>query len=322
MYSRIGGSRDRVSSLRASLLQPFYIHKFFSSKQAIADATCQQGDSGVASSSLIAALQHRLRSRQDRRLPAVRSRRELHHRHRAAERRASRHRPRFIAPIVPKDGSVLWQQASQINAEKLDIRAVPDPDRKLAIEVAPEELTQIASASEEGFKQNGASNADTTSARSRKTTPYPGAARRRERQLGQALYNITAGRPAAAVAEAPSSVCETEHMSKMAQISAPGTKRLEARREVLMTQAREIEEVEIVPTPPPEHQRRQVRHPLSRQPSVADFICACSMWRGAEFDLVEQGDLNPRIPVSACRARLPRDARPSPGPSGHPLPRG
>ncbi|HEX7190803.1 MAG TPA: hypothetical protein VF381_04440 [Thermoanaerobaculia bacterium] len=213
----------------------------------------------------------------------------------------------YIAPIVPKDGSVLWHQASQINADTLDIRAVPDPDRELAIDVAPEDLTQIASASEEGFKQfigeterlrifhNPAFNLYSDPDESRiafiercaeeathrlddESERLESTFRRRIDQVkerserdtreiekddtvprerrddvnvnwGQALYNITAGRPASAVADAPSSVRETDYMEKIAQIQRAWDRELEARREVLMTQAREVEEIEIVPTP-------------------------------------------------------------------------
>ncbi len=59
----------------------------------------------------------------------------------------------YLAPISPADGRVLWQQASQIDAEELDIRAVPDPARHLEIEVTPEALVQNAAQSQEGFKQ-------------------------------------------------------------------------------------------------------------------------------------------------------------------------
>jgi D-glycero-alpha-D-manno-heptose-7-phosphate kinase len=213
----------------------------------------------------------------------------------------------YIAPIVAKDGSVAWQQASQINAEKLDIRAVPDPERRLAIDVPPEELTQIASRSEEGFKQfiseterltifqNASfgiySDPDETRAAftercieeakrrlDDETERLESTFRRRMDQVkerserdtrdiekddtitretrnevnvnwGQALYNITAGRPASAVAEAPSSVRETDYLDKIAQISRSWKKELEAKREALMAQAREIEVIEIVPSP-------------------------------------------------------------------------
>ena len=66
---------------------------------------------------------------------------------------------------------------------------------------------------------------------------------------GQALYNITSGRPAAAVADAPQSVRETDYLEKIAQIQRAWDKELETRREELNAKAREIEEIEIIPTP-------------------------------------------------------------------------
>ncbi|HEU4889427.1 MAG TPA: hypothetical protein VFV49_16200 [Thermoanaerobaculia bacterium] len=59
----------------------------------------------------------------------------------------------YIAPIAANDGRVLWHQASLIEAEKLDIHAVPDPERQLEIGISPEALVQNASQGEEGFKQ-------------------------------------------------------------------------------------------------------------------------------------------------------------------------
>jgi D-glycero-alpha-D-manno-heptose-7-phosphate kinase len=59
----------------------------------------------------------------------------------------------YIAPIAANDGRVLWQQASLIESEKLDIHAVPDPERQLEIGISPEALVQNASQGEEGFKQ-------------------------------------------------------------------------------------------------------------------------------------------------------------------------
>ncbi|MGZ5443525.1 MAG: GHMP family kinase ATP-binding protein [Thermoanaerobaculia bacterium] len=59
----------------------------------------------------------------------------------------------YLAPISPADGRVQWQQASQIDAEELDIRAVPDPGQHLEIEVTPETLMQNAAQAQEGFKQ-------------------------------------------------------------------------------------------------------------------------------------------------------------------------
>ncbi|HEV7765859.1 MAG TPA: hypothetical protein VGQ76_12720 [Thermoanaerobaculia bacterium] len=59
----------------------------------------------------------------------------------------------YIAPLSATDGRVLWQQASLIDPEKLDIHAVPDPERQLEIGISPEALVQNASQGEEGFKQ-------------------------------------------------------------------------------------------------------------------------------------------------------------------------
>lgn len=59
----------------------------------------------------------------------------------------------YIAPIAANDGRVLWNQASLIESEKLDINAVPDPERQLEIGISPEALVQNASQGEEGFKQ-------------------------------------------------------------------------------------------------------------------------------------------------------------------------
>lgn len=59
----------------------------------------------------------------------------------------------YIAPIAVNDGRVQWAQASLIDPEKLDIRAVPDPDRAVDVAVTPEALAQNAVLGQEGFKQ-------------------------------------------------------------------------------------------------------------------------------------------------------------------------
>jgi D-glycero-alpha-D-manno-heptose-7-phosphate kinase len=59
----------------------------------------------------------------------------------------------YIAPILPADGSVLWQQASQIDADKLDIRAVPEDARKVELGVPPETLVQNVAQAQDGFTQ-------------------------------------------------------------------------------------------------------------------------------------------------------------------------
>jgi hypothetical protein len=205
----------------------------------------------------------------------------------------------YIAPISRNDGNVDWSMASHIAPEQLDIRAVPDPDRKLDLAISPEALVQGASQSEEGFKQFvsdeeritifhnpsfalfstpeetrqaflerclEAANLQLDDAAERLESTF----RRRIDQLrersekeardadddsadtlpwGQALYNITSGRPAAAVADARQSVRETDYLEKIAQIQRAWDKELEARREDLTAKARGIEEIEIIPTP-------------------------------------------------------------------------
>ncbi len=59
----------------------------------------------------------------------------------------------YVAPIAPADGKVMWNQASQIDAEKLDIRAVPESIRQIDIAITPEALQQSAAQSQDGFKQ-------------------------------------------------------------------------------------------------------------------------------------------------------------------------
>jgi D-glycero-alpha-D-manno-heptose-7-phosphate kinase len=62
---------------------------------------------------------------------------------------------------------------------------------------------------------------------------------------GQTLYNITSGRPAA-VAEAPSSVRETDYLDNIAMIQKAWDRELATLREALTTKAREIEDISIV----------------------------------------------------------------------------
>lgn len=59
----------------------------------------------------------------------------------------------YVAPVDPSDGKVLWHQASLLDPARLDIRAVPDPQKKMELQITPEALTQNAALSEEGFRQ-------------------------------------------------------------------------------------------------------------------------------------------------------------------------
>jgi D-glycero-alpha-D-manno-heptose-7-phosphate kinase len=63
---------------------------------------------------------------------------------------------------------------------------------------------------------------------------------------GQALYNITSGRPAA-VADTPHSVREVDYLENIAQIQRAWDRELESRREELTSKARSIEEMTITP---------------------------------------------------------------------------
>ncbi|HYO77698.1 MAG TPA: hypothetical protein VE010_14655 [Thermoanaerobaculia bacterium] len=59
----------------------------------------------------------------------------------------------YIAPLSPTDGRVMWHQASLIDAEKLDIRAVPDASHKTDVAITPEAMAQAAAQGEDGFRQ-------------------------------------------------------------------------------------------------------------------------------------------------------------------------
>lgn len=59
----------------------------------------------------------------------------------------------YVAPIAAHDGSVQWTLASRIDPEKLEIRAVPDPDSRIDAAIAPEALVASASQSEDAFRQ-------------------------------------------------------------------------------------------------------------------------------------------------------------------------
>jgi hypothetical protein len=64
---------------------------------------------------------------------------------------------------------------------------------------------------------------------------------------GQALYNITSGRPAA-VSDGASTVREVDYLENIAQIQRAWDKELETLRDELMASARSIEEIEVAPT--------------------------------------------------------------------------
>lgn len=59
----------------------------------------------------------------------------------------------YIAPLSDPDTGVVWQQARMIDADALDIRAVPDARRSIDRRLSPEALAQSAGQSEDAFKQ-------------------------------------------------------------------------------------------------------------------------------------------------------------------------
>src|SRR5947209_5829269 len=48
----------------------------------------------------------------------------------------------FLAPMHPGDGSVRWSEAKPVEPEKLDVRAVPDPNHEVDDSLKPETLIQ------------------------------------------------------------------------------------------------------------------------------------------------------------------------------------
>jgi D-glycero-alpha-D-manno-heptose-7-phosphate kinase len=58
----------------------------------------------------------------------------------------------YVAPIEDIDGRVLWHLAKWVDLNRLDLRAVPDPDRKLNRSIQPETAVQSAMESEESFR--------------------------------------------------------------------------------------------------------------------------------------------------------------------------
>lgn len=212
----------------------------------------------------------------------------------------------YVAPIAPQDGRVLWQQASQIDPERLDIRAVPDPSHTIDLAITPEALMQNARQAEEGFRQFLAANGKTQifhnpafgfysepnetreaflercndeakrrledqqerleSTFRRRFDQLRERSEREQRELeaneegprdekqdvnvawGQALYNLTSGKPAAVAEPGVSSVRETDYLDTIAQMQRAWDRELDALREDLQSKARAIEDISIIPT--------------------------------------------------------------------------
>jgi D-glycero-alpha-D-manno-heptose-7-phosphate kinase len=213
----------------------------------------------------------------------------------------------FLAPMHAADGSVTWGEARTIDPEKLDIRAVPDPNHQIDESIRPETLMQGAMQSQDAFRQYVAGTAKLSvfhnpefglysvlgesrqvfllrcseeakrrigeeqerleSTFRRRIDQVKERSERDQRELddneerpqtergqdvnvawGQALYNITSGRPAA-VAESSHSVREDDYLTKIRQIQRSWEKELTVIRDGMEAKAKEIEEIVVTPAP-------------------------------------------------------------------------
>jgi len=68
----------------------------------------------------------------------------------------------FVAPMYAGDGTVRWSEARILDPEKLDIRAVPDPNHDVDATLEPEALMHGALQSEDAFRQYVAGTAKLT----------------------------------------------------------------------------------------------------------------------------------------------------------------
>ncbi|MDQ3283378.1 MAG: hypothetical protein M3Q69_18415 [Acidobacteriota bacterium] len=212
----------------------------------------------------------------------------------------------YIAPLVPADGRVMWHQASLIDQEKLDIRAVPAATRANEATISPDALAQTAANGEDGFRQFLEQNerlhifhnagfgiySEPTETRQsfiercmeaanrqledeqerlehtfrRRIDQLRERSEREQREIeknedtirsegqevnvawGQALYNITSGRPAAVADSGGSSVRETDYLDNIALMQKTWDRELQTKRDDLYAQARAIEEISVIPT--------------------------------------------------------------------------
>lgn len=210
----------------------------------------------------------------------------------------------FLAPVAPGEAGVLWQQATPVAAEKLDLRAVPDPERAIDRSMPAEKLQQEvlrgqdaylqflaeserlrvfhnatfgmysepneardafrARCLEEAERRLGTEAERLESTFRRRMDQLRERSEREDREIenrdesqrdesqpgvnvawGQTLYNITSGRPASAVTDAPQSVRETDYLDNIAQIQKAWERELQTRRDELTVKAGEIEELTI-----------------------------------------------------------------------------
>ncbi|HUP45081.1 MAG TPA: hypothetical protein VM779_06170 [Thermoanaerobaculia bacterium] len=212
-----------------------------------------------------------------------------------------------LAPIDTVDTTVLWNEARPVDADTLEMRAVPDPERNVERIAEPERVQQAAERGQEGYRQHleeserlrlfhnpefglysepnesrdsflarcmeeakrrleaDAERLEATfrrrmdqlrekSEREDRAFENRDEAERQEGQpgvnvaWGQTLYNITSGRPAA-VSDAPQSMRETDYLETIGQIQRAWDRELQTRRDALTSQAEEIGELVISPSP-------------------------------------------------------------------------
>jgi len=212
----------------------------------------------------------------------------------------------YVAPVAGSEARVLWNQASLIDPEELDLATVPENNRKIAADVNADNVLANAEAGEEGFRlfleqserllifhnpKFGFFSEPTETRESFLARCMEEAERQLEDQQerlestfrrridqlrerseredrkrdnddeairsdkpqevnvawGQALYNITSGRPAT-TADPNVSIRETDYLENIAQIQKSWDRELEALREELTTHAKSIEEISIVPS--------------------------------------------------------------------------
>lgn len=211
----------------------------------------------------------------------------------------------YVAPIDQGERRVTWSEARPVDAARLDLRAVPDPERSMEQTLTADEVQKAAAGGEETYRQflveserlrifynpifgmysEPSEPRESFAARcaeeamrrvTSETERLESTFRRRMDQLreksereeraieerqeepraepsqavnvawGQALYNITAGKPAA-VTDAPQSVRETDYFETIAQIQKAWDRELQAHRDELNAQAAQIEEMTIAP---------------------------------------------------------------------------
>lgn len=212
----------------------------------------------------------------------------------------------YVAPINPNDGSVDWTNARLLDTDRLDLRAVPEPQHQTELAASPEALMAGAAQSENDFRQflstseklqvlhnptfalysqphetreafrarcleaakrqleDDAERLESTYRR--RIDQLREKSEREQREIdssdvgssdesphdvnvawGQALYNITSGRPAGMAGA--QNARDVDYLERIAQIQKAWDRELDVLREDLNGKASEIEEITVTPTP-------------------------------------------------------------------------